>query len=126
MVKPAIVRHAFMHHVLALMPKRSVSKIMRQRQTLRQILIQPQRTRQRACNLGDLNSVRQACAEVIALMVHKDLRLVLEATESCTMNNTITIALKRRACRAFRFWKKSATADFRINSILRPWLSTVS
>ena len=90
-------------YVLAGVAERSVPKIVRERDRLRQVLVQPQRTRNRARGLRDFNRVGQARAEVVAAPVQEDLRFVLKATEGRAVNHPVAVALEARAVRVLVF-----------------------
>ena len=57
-LKASVLPHAFRQHLLARMPKGRMPEIMRQRDRLRQILVQRQRPRDRAADRGHFNCVR--------------------------------------------------------------------
>ena len=77
-VKPAIGRHQCRQSILAGMAKGGVTQIMGQCDTFGQISVQPQNARNRPRHLRHLDRMGQPRAIVIALMFHKDLRLVLQ------------------------------------------------
>ena len=51
----------------------------------------------------------EARTVMVALVIHEDLRFIFEATEGHGMNDTVTVALVRRAHGAFLFRYQSAT-----------------
>ena len=83
--------------ILARVPERRVPEVVPHRDGLGQILVEPQRARQRAGHLRDLQRVRQARAVVIALRGEKDLRLALEPPEGLAVEDTVAVALELRA-----------------------------
>ena len=73
-----------------------MADIMAERDGLREVFIEPQRARNRARNLRDLEAVRHARPIVVA-RDDVDLRLVLETTERLRVKDAVAIALKLRA-----------------------------
>ena len=69
-----------------------VAQIMGERQGLGQVLIQPQRPGDRAGHLGHLDGVGEPRPVVVALVIHKDLGLVLQAPEGLGVDDPVTVA----------------------------------
>ena len=103
MIEPAVVAHAFGQHLLAGMSKRRMAEIVRKRDRFRQIFVQPQRACDGAADRRHLNRVRQACAQMVAGAVKKNLRFVLQATERAGMDDARAIPLKFGAISVTRF-----------------------
>ena len=80
-VEPAIGRHAGLELVLARVGERRMAEVVGQGDAFGQIVVQSQRLGQRAGDLGHLQAVGQAGAEVIALVRHKHLGLLLQPAE---------------------------------------------
>ena len=93
-VVPAAVREVGRKGVFAGMAKRRVANVMAKRDRLGQRLVQAQRRGQRARDLGDLQRVRQARDEVVALGVDEDLRLVLQPAERLGVKDAVTVTLE--------------------------------
>ena len=94
MIESAFRAQFFVERAFAGMPERPVSEIVRQRQRLSQILIEPQRARGGACDLRDFDGVREAVAEIIAFHdADENLSLVLQPPERGRMDDAITVAL---------------------------------
>src|SRR5262244_3691110 len=85
------------------MPKRRMAQVVSERDCFGQILVQPQCTRDSATDRRHLDRMRQACAQMIAGAVEKNLRLVFQAAERARMNDARTIALKFGAIGVTRF-----------------------
>ena len=66
MLEAAVLPHAFGQHLLARMSEGRMPEIMRERDRLRQILIQRERPRDRAADRRHLESMRQARPQMIA------------------------------------------------------------
>ena len=98
-VEAAERRHAVVERVLAGMAEGRVAEVVRQRQRLGQVLVEPQRAGQRAGDLRHLDRVGQPRAVVVALVVDEDLRLVLQAAEGGGMDDAVAVALERAARR---------------------------
>ena len=87
---------------LAGVAERRMTEVVGQRQHLGEVLVEPERARQRAGYLGDFERMGQPCAVMVALVIDEDLRLVGEAPERGRMDDAVAIAAKvvaRRACR---------------------------
>ena len=79
------------------MAKRGVAEIVRQRQGLGEILVEPKGAGDGAGDLRDFKAMGQTGAVEIALVIDKNLGLVLEAAKRGRMDDAVTVALKRRA-----------------------------
>ena len=79
------------------MAERRVADIVREAQRLGQILVEPQRARDRAADLRDLDAVRQPDAEMVAVGRQEHLRLVAQPAEADRMDDAVAVALKRVA-----------------------------
>ena len=97
MLKAAVPFHDLRERSFPRMPERPVAKIMRQRNGLNQILIKTQNPANRSSYLGNFKRVGEAGAVMVALMVDKHLRLVLQAAESRGMENSVPVPLKSSA-----------------------------
>ena len=75
------------------MPKRCVSKVMPERDSLRQILIQAQRPGNCPRILCHLKRMCQPCAIVVALRSQKNLRLPLQPPKRLAVQDTVAVAL---------------------------------
>ena len=80
-LEAAVVAHQLVHHPLAGVAERRVAEVVAEHQALRQLLVQAQRAGHAAADLRPLQAVGEARAVVVALVVHEDLGLVLEAAE---------------------------------------------
>src|SRR6516165_12815089 len=77
-VEAAAGSEAAIERALAGMAERGMAQVMGERQRLGQILVEPERARERAGDLGDLERMGQTGAKVVALVKDKDLGLVRE------------------------------------------------
>src|SRR5262249_8191892 len=87
--------------VLAGVTERCMTEIVCERDRLSEVFVQRQDTCQRTGDLRHLQRVREACAIVVPLMLHKDLRLMLQPAEGRRMDDAVAVALIRRPGRAF-------------------------
>src|SRR5207248_10699972 len=83
--------------LLARMAERRVAEVVAEPDCLDEILVQAQRTGDAARDPGRLERVRETCAEVIALGIDKDLRLVTQAAERLRVHDPVAVTLERRA-----------------------------
>ena len=86
-------------HVLADVPERRVAEVVPEPDRLRQVLVEPQRARDRARDLRRLERVGEPRAVVVALRRDEHLRLVLEPAERLAVHDPVAVALERRAQR---------------------------
>ena len=103
MVEAPVLGHARVERVLPGMPKRRVAEIVAERDRFRKVVVEPQRPGQRAGDLRHLDGVRQAGAEMIAVVIDEHLGLVGEAAEGGRMHDAVAVALEFCARRRRRF-----------------------
>ena len=72
--------------------ERRMTKIMRQRQSLGEILVEAERTGECPCDLRDFQGVGEPGSEMIALVRDKHLGLMLEAAEGGGVDDAVAIA----------------------------------
>ena len=118
-IKPAEGGHQLGQGILTGMAKGRVPQIMSQRHGLGQFLVQAQRSGNCPGHLGDLNGMGQAGAKIVALVLNKDLGLVLEPAKCAGMDDPVPVPLKGRAKFAFLFRMQPASAGSGITGI---WL----
>ena len=124
-VEPAMLAHAVVERVLARMAEGRVAEIVREGQRLGEILVQPQRAGQGAGDLRHLDGVGQARAEMIALVVDEDLRLVLQPPERRGVDDPVAVALEFAARRRTRLAHQPAATARRVCRVARaPALET--
>jgi hypothetical protein len=109
-IEPAIGRHRGGERVLPGMPEGGMAEIMGQRHGLGQVLVEAQRAGHGARDLRHLQRMGQAGAEIVALMLHEDLRLVLEPAKRGGMDDPVAVALERASGRRFPPRHAAATA----------------
>ena len=119
MIKPAPGGETAIEGTLAGMAERRVAQVVGQRQRLRQILVKPKRASQGTGNLGDLQRMGQARAEMIPFVKDEDLSLVCEPPERGRMDDTIAVPAKGIAGRAHRLRMEPAAAPGRSGRIRR-------
>ena len=92
----ALAQH-LVERLLARMAERRMPEIVAEADRLDEILVQPQRAGDAAGDARRLERVRQPRAEVVALGVDEDLRLVAEPAERLRVDDAVAVALERRA-----------------------------
>src|SRR5665811_2152052 len=95
--RPTVPLQHGIQSALSKVPERRMTQIMTQRDRLREVLIQAQRSSHSARYPRNLQSMGQASAVMVTLWRNEDLRLVLQATKRLAVHNPIPIALERRA-----------------------------
>jgi len=93
-VEPAIIAHAIVERILTSMAEGGVAEIMGESERLGEILVEPERARQRAGDLRDLDRVGEARTEMVALMIEEHLRLMGEAAEGSRVDDAVAVALE--------------------------------
>jgi len=71
-----------------------VAEIVAERDGFGEIFIEPESACNRASDLAHFEGVRQAVAEMPALVVQKNLRLVLKSAESGRVDNAVAVTLE--------------------------------
>ena len=112
-VEAAERRHAGVERVFAGMAERRMAEVMAERDRLGEVFVEPKRLGQRAGDLRDLDRMGQPGAEMVALVMHEDLRLVGEAAKGGGMDDAVAVALERRARRRRRLGVERARAKRR-------------
>ena len=99
---------------LAGVAERRMAEVVTKRRRFRQILVEAERAAERAGDLGDLQGVRQAGAEMIALMEDEHLGLVGEPAERGGVDDSVAVAAEGAAAGALALGKAPASAPRRI------------
>ena len=97
-----------------------MAEIVRQRQRLGEVLVEAERARQRAGDLGDFQGVGEPRAVVVAFVIDEHLRLVRQPAEGAGMDDAVAIAPEGVAGRARRLGIAPAPAFGRIGGINGP------
>ena len=118
-VEAAMGFQAGIERALAGMAERRMAEIMRQRQRLGEVLVEPELARQRAGDLRHLQRVGQPGAVMVAFVEHEHLRLVLQAAERGGMDHPVAIAPERAAGPARRLLEQPAAAAVGVAGIGR-------
>ena len=87
--------------LLPRMAERRVTDVVPDRDRLGEVLVQAQRPRDPARDPGGLERVREPGAEVVALGIDEDLRLVAQAAEGLRVDDPVAVALERGPQPAF-------------------------
>src|ERR1043165_10205254 len=95
--------------ILSRVAERGMPQVVREGDSLRQVLVHAQGAGDSAGYLRHLQRMRQARAVMVPYRTDEDLRFVLEPTERLGMDHPISVALKRRALRRqlFLLWAGS-------------------
>src|SRR5579862_6569484 len=121
MIEAADVAHRLVERILAGMAEGRMADVMGEAQRLCQILVEAKRAGERPADLGDLQTVRQANADMIVVRRDEHLGLVAQSTKGDRVDNPVAIALKGIAWpgRAVAFAMEPATARRRIAGVGR-------
>ena len=93
MLEAAVVLHQAIQHRLAAVAEGSVAEIVRQRDGLREVLIQPERPADIAGNSGNLDRVSQPRSQMVAGAVQEDLRLIFQAAKRAAVDDAVAVPL---------------------------------
>ena len=118
-IEAAMRLEAGVERAFAGVAERGVAEIMRQRQGLGEVLVEPELARQCAGNLGNFQRMGQPRAVMIALVEDEYLRLVLQAAEGGGMDHPVAIAPERAAGAAGRLREQPAPAVVGVAGIER-------
>src|SRR6185437_5944193 len=108
--KPAVRGHLGVERLLAGVTERRMAEIVREGERLGEVLVETEHPRDRARDLRDFEAVGQPGAVMIALVVDKDLRLVLQPAKRGRMDDAVAVSLKRRAHVVLRLGVEPAAA----------------
>src|SRR5688500_16149849 len=99
LVVPESIGQEAREQLLADVTERRVSDVVSKGHRLDEVLVQPQRARERATDLVHLEDVREPRAVVIADRREEDLRLVLRAPERLAVDDAVSVDGERGARR---------------------------
>src|SRR3546814_3495351 len=92
-VEPTFIHHRRLQRILAGVAEGWMADIVREAQRLGQILVEPERSRDRPPDLRDFEAVRQPDAKMVAVGRQENLRLVTQpADRKSTRLNPVTNA----------------------------------
>src|SRR3546814_1242214 len=93
-IEAAVRRHCGLQRILARVTEGRVADVVREAQGFGQILVEPERARDTAADLRDLDAVGQPDAIMLAVGRDEHLRLVAQAAEGDRMDDAVAVALK--------------------------------
>jgi hypothetical protein len=111
--------HAIIQRVLARVPKRRVTQIVRQANGFDQRFVELERPSDRARDLRDLDTVRETRAVEIPFMIDENLGLVDQPPKRIRMNDAIAISLEFAAKSRGRFGKPTSARVLIVSGIGR-------
>ena len=117
MVKAAVFFHDFLQAAFSGMAERRVAEIVVEGDGFAEFFIEVKAFAKRAGDLRDFNAVGQAGSVVFALMIGKDLRFAVQTAKSRGVNQSVTVALKRRADDIGKIGVKPAAALVRRSGV---------
>ncbi len=116
-IEAAEAFEAVVERALAGVAEGRMAEIVRKRRRLRQVLVEPERARERAGDLHDFERVGEPGAEMVALVIDEHLRLVGEAAEGGGMDDAVAIAPEVVARGGWRLGEQPAAAFGRIGGV---------
>ena len=116
-IKARVFGHATMQLILARMTERRMAEVVRQGHRLGEIGVQTQRLGQGPRDLRHLKAMGQAGAVIVALMRHKDLGLLLQASEGAGVDDPVPVPGEGRPDAAFRLGMPTTAALRRIAGV---------
>ena len=84
-------------HMLAAVPERGMAEIMAEGDRLDEVLVETECLTEGPGDLTDLQGMGETRTVVVSLRCDENLRLMLEAAEGLTVDDTVTITLEARA-----------------------------
>jgi hypothetical protein len=93
-LETTVVLHQFVEHLFTRVTERRMPKVVRQRDALREIFIQSQRTSDAAADARDLHRMREPRAKMVARAIEEDLRLVFQTAERAAVDDPVAVALE--------------------------------
>jgi hypothetical protein len=96
-IEPFVGRERLVECPFPGMPEGRMAEVMGKRQRLRKVLVEAERPGDGPRDLRHFQRVGQPRAEMVALVVNEDLRLVLQPPERIRMDDAVAVALERRA-----------------------------
>ena len=110
MIEAARICDGCIEGAFARVPEWRMSEIVRQGDSLSQVLIDTERPRNAACDLRDLETVCETRAVMIALVIDEDLGLVVQAAKRGRMQDAVAVARVRTANGIWRLGKPPSAA----------------
>ena len=93
-VEAAVAGHAGVERVLAGMAEGRVAEVVGERDRLGEVVVEPERARQRPGDLRHLDRMGEPGAEMVALVMDEHLGLVGEAAEGGRVDDAVPVALE--------------------------------
>src|SRR3982751_4835319 len=94
MIKPTKGFERFLKRILTRMAEWRVADIMRQTQSLGQVFVEPQGTRNRPPDLRDFEAMGQADAVMVTIGRDKNLRLVAQPPKGDRVDDPVAVTLE--------------------------------
>ena len=101
------------------MTERRVAEVVRERERLGEVFVEPERAGERPGDLGDFQRMGQACAVMVALVEHEDLGLVLQPPEGGRVDDAVGVAPERAAGRTFGLGMEPPAACRSVGRVMR-------
>src|SRR5215472_9101179 len=117
--KSAETDHFGVERFFAGMAEWGMPKVVGESERFGQILVETERSADRARNLCYLETMGQPGAVMIALVIDEYLRLMGQPAKRSGMNDAIAVALKHRPHRMFRFRMEASACLLRLRRIGR-------
>ena len=117
-IESAVPAHQFIERLLPRVAERRMPEVVRERDGLGEVFIQRERAGDGARDVGDLESVRESRAQMIAGAIEKYLRLVFQAAECAAVDDPSAVTLVFRAVRVGWLFMCATGC---IAAFLRPW-----
>ena len=112
-VEAAGAAHRGIERALAGMTERRMAEIVGQRQRLGEVLVDPKRAGDGAGDLRDFETMGEAGAVMIALVIDEHLGLIVEPAEGGRMQDAVAVARVRRARRHWAAPARAGRGSFR-------------
>ena len=123
-VEAAVAGHAGVERVLAGMPERGMAEIVAERDRFGEVVVESERASESARDLGHLDGVGEAGAEMITLVIDEDLRLVGQAAKGGRVHDPVAVALELGARRRRRLGDEAPRRSRGVGGVRRASLSS--
>lgn len=119
MVESAVPLHQTVQGAFPGVPERRVPEVVRERDGLREVLVQPEAPGDRPRDARHLDRVGETVPQMVAGRAQEDLRLVFEPPERLAVQDAVAVALELGPVRMGRFGVTAPAKRSGVNGVRR-------